>query len=132
MQEFQLCLGQLSIDTGRESALDSMPGSTHKVLQQCKHTQHECMRQHLKGKCEGCLALIDGGQEASNVEGGRDLHQIHATQPADRVSCLHLHLQGCSPQLVADLLLGVLVFSTCIHAASTITAWNTTQCTHVG
>ena len=46
----------------------------------------------LKGKSEGGLAVLDGGQEAGNVEGGRHLQQVCAAQPADGVPSLHLHM----------------------------------------
>lgn len=45
---------------------------------------------HLKSKGEGRFAVQNGGQEARNVEGGRNLHQVDAAQPANGLPCLNL------------------------------------------
>lgn len=45
---------------------------------------------HLKGKGEGRFAVQNGWQEACNVEGGRNLHQVNAAQPANGLPSLNL------------------------------------------
>ena len=56
-------------------------------------------RANLKGKREGRFTVLDGRQEAGNVEGGRHLHQVGAAQPADGLPCLSLHPRQASDQL---------------------------------
>lgn len=45
---------------------------------------------HLKSKGEGRFAVQNGWQEAGNVEGGRNLHQVDAAQPANGLPSLNL------------------------------------------
>lgn len=55
----------------------------------CEHSSR-CYVSYLESKGEGGLAVLDGGEEASDMEGGRNLHKVSAAQPANRISSLNL------------------------------------------